>query len=52
MIRQNEDFPHNEAHAKSDIIQSGPFSSAFVLGFFAFSFGLSFGTSEGSKNLK
>lgn len=30
VIRQNEDFPHNEAHAKSDIIQSGPFSSAFV----------------------
>lgn len=33
VIRQNEDFPHNEAHAKSDIIQSGPFSSAFVLRF-------------------
>lgn len=33
VIRQNEDFPHNEAHAKSDIIQSGPFSSAFVLCF-------------------
>lgn len=32
-IRQNEDFPHNQAHAKSDIIQSGPFSSAFVLCF-------------------
>lgn len=30
VIRQNEDFPPNEAHAKSDIIQSGPFSSAFV----------------------
>lgn len=33
VIRQNEDFLHNEAHAKSDIIQSGPFSSAFVLCF-------------------
>lgn len=32
-IRQNEDFLHNQAHAKSDIIQSGPFSSAFVLCF-------------------
>lgn len=33
VIRQNEDFPHNQTHAKSDIIQSGPFSSAFVLCF-------------------
>lgn len=33
VIRQNQDFLQNRTLAKSDIIQSGPFSSAFVLSF-------------------